>query len=311
MKNTFSLLSLAFGCAGALALPSQPLSNRANSVTPLTTAQVTTYLPYTYFAAAAYCTSSVTSTWTSNCQKNSDFIPVAAGGDGTGVQYWYAGYSPSLDSVVVAHQGTNTSSIEAILTDGEFSLTSLDTTLFPGLDSSIEADSGFLAEQAKTATDVLAAVQDTLASYPTSTITLIGHSLGGAIALIDSVYLPLWLPDMTYRTVTYGLPRVGNAAWATQVDAVTDITHINNKEEDLVPILPGERVLGYVHPTGEIHIEDSGTWEACAGQDNDSDLCSTGDVPNIFEGDISCSDASVDHDGPYDDVQLGSAACPL
>lgn len=37
----------------------------------------------------------------------------------------------------------------------------------------------------------------------------------------------------------------------------------------------------------------------CAGQDNDSSECSTGDVPNIFDGDLS------DHDGPYDGVTMG------
>ena len=41
-----------------------------------------------------------------------------------------------------------------------------------------------------------------------------------------------------------------------------------------------------------------------AGQDNESDECSTGDVPNIFEGDES------DHDGPYDGVEMGSGTCP-
>lgn len=35
------------------------------------------------------------------------------------------------------------------------------------------------------------------------------------------------------------------------------------------------------------------------GQDNTSDLCTTGDVGNIFEGSES------DHDGPYDGVTMG------
>lgn len=40
-----------------------------------------------------------------------------------------------------------------------------------------------------------------------------------------------------------------------------------------------------------------GAW--LIGQDNPSDLCIVGDVPNIFEGDES------DHDGPYDGVTMG------
>lgn len=75
------------------------------------------------------------------------------------------------------------------------------------------------------------------------------------------------------------------------------ITHITN-QEDPVPILPG-RDLGFVHPSGEIHILDNGTWVSCPGQDNDSVMCSTGAVPTIFEGDVR------NHDGPYDGVMMG------
>jgi len=31
---------------------------------------------------------------------------------------------------------------------------------------------------------------------------------GSAITLLDSVYLPLWLPGTTFQTIGYGLPRV-------------------------------------------------------------------------------------------------------
>ena len=108
--------------------------------------------------------------------------------------------------------------------------------------------------------------------------------------------------------------QVGNQDFANYVDAHATLTHINNKE-DIVPILPG-RFLGYHHPSGEVHITDSNVWEACpggqdsamreriltspfSGQDNTSDLCIVGDVPNIFESDES------DHDGPYDGVEMG------
>ena len=75
------------------------------------------------------------------------------------------------------------------------------------------------------------------------------------------------------------------------------MTHINNKE-DPIPTVPG-RFLGFAHPSGEIHIQDSGSWDACPGQDNPSTLCIVGDVPYIWDGDAS------DHDGPYDGVTMG------
>jgi len=81
------------------------------------------------------------------------------------------------------------------------------------------------------------------------------------------------------------------------VDAHADVTHINNKE-DPIPTVPG-RFLGFAHPSGEIHIQDSGAWDACPGQDNPSTLCIVGDVPYVWDGNES------DHDGPYDGVSMG------
>ena len=62
-------------------------------------------------------------------------------------------------------------------------------------------------------------------------------------------------------------------------------------------IVPG-RFLGFHHPSGEIHIQDSGAWLACPGQDNTNSECIVGDVPNILDGDES------DHDGPYNGVEM-------
>lgn len=123
---------------------------------------------------------------------------------------------------------------------------------------------------------------------------------GGAISLLNAVYLPLHISGLKITYVGYGLPRVGNQAFADYLDAHTalaSVAHINNKE-DLVPILPG-RFLGYRHPSGEIHIQDSGAWLACPGQDNTDARCTVGDVKNIFDGDES------DHDGPYNGVTMG------
>ena len=87
---------------------------------------------------------------------------------------------------------------------------------------------------------------------------------GAAITVLDSVYLPLWLPaGTTFQTICYGLPRVGNQAFADYVDANLFLTHINNKK-DPFPTLPAMS-WGYVHPAGEVHIRDSGEWVACPG----------------------------------------------
>ncbi|KAG6817310.1 hypothetical protein H0H87_010327 [Tephrocybe sp. NHM501043] len=69
-----------------------------------------------------------------------------------------------------------------------------------------------------------------MSKYSATKVTVVGHSLGAAIAAITGVYLPLHLPTTTtFRTIVYGLPRTGNPAFADYVDAHQDFTHINNK----------------------------------------------------------------------------------
>lgn len=108
----------------------------------------------------------------------------------------------------------------------------------------------------RTAEDILSVVRTTILKHNATKVSLIGHSLGGALALLDSIYLPLHINGVEFRTITYGLPRVGsfisllhgtkltpvqqvgNEAFADYVDTHTTLTHINNKK-DLVPTLPG------------------------------------------------------------------------
>lgn len=104
----------------------------------------------------------------------------------------------------------------------------------------------------------MAAVKTALSLHDTNQVTIVGHSLGAALGLLDAVFLPLNLPaGLSFKFVGYGMPRVGNPAFADYLDGrctsfppndmiieifcvanFSDLTHINN-EEDPVPILPG------------------------------------------------------------------------
>ncbi|KIM35591.1 hypothetical protein M413DRAFT_79247 [Hebeloma cylindrosporum] len=311
----FSVL-LSVALLANTAPTSLELSKR-QSITALTSAQIAAFKPFTHFASTAYCNPSTTKNWScgANCAANPDFIPVASGGDGSSTQFWYVGFSPSQASVIVGHQGTDTSQMQVMLTtrnkihliflfyseadatDANAFLGSLDPTLFPGVSSFIESHDGFANEQAKTATTILAAVKTTIAAHAATKVTIVGHSLGAAIALLDGVYLPLHISGVSFKVIGYGMPRVGNQAFADYVDAHLSLTHINNRMSFLS--FQARRFLGYHHPSGEVHIMDNGQWVSCPGQDNTSTECTVGDVPNIFEGSTS------DHDGPYDGVEMG------
>ncbi|KAF9269341.1 lipase [Marasmius fiardii PR-910] len=295
------LRSLATLLVALTAVVASPTPEKRQSITTLSSAQVASFKPYSFYASAAYCQPANTLAWNcgANCQANPTFKPVASGGDGNSVQFWYVGYDPTLKTVIVGHQGTDFSKIDAVLTDASFVLVNLDSTLFPGVSSSVKVHSGFQDEQAKTATQVLAAVQKAISANSATTVTVVGHSLGAALALLDAVYLRLHLPSSTtVKMINYASPRVGNPDFADFVDShLPGITHVTNKK-DIVPILPG-RSLGFAHPNGEVHIKEDNTWASCPGHDNTSTQCIVGDVPNIFEGTPS------DHSGPYDGVKMG------
>ncbi|RDB18531.1 Lipase [Hypsizygus marmoreus] len=284
---------------GSVAVSAAPSLVARQSISTLTAAQVTAYKPYTRYASSAYCKPANTLAWNcgTNCNANPTFKPVASGGDGSSTQFWYVGYDPTLKTVIVGYQGTDASKILPVVTDADFFLMPLSSSLFPGISSSIQVHNGFGDAQAKSATAVLAAVRSALSNNGASKVTVVGHSLGGAIALITSVYLPLYLPGVTFKTVTYGMPRVGNQAFADYLDSHADVSHINN-QDDIVPIVPG-RFLGFAHPKGEKHIVDSNAWIDCPGQDNTNSQCTIGYVPNIFSGDTG------DHSGPYDGINMG------
>jgi len=284
----------------ALAAPAPEIVERA-SITAYSSAQVAAFKPFTWYASAGHCPASQTAGWTcgTSCNANPNFKPIASGGDGDSVQFWYVGYDPTHATIIVAHQGTDTSKLLPILTDVEVPRRSLNSALFPGVSSSVGVHDGFADVQEKSASQVLAAVKSGLSAHGINSITTVGHSLGAALALIDAVYLKVQIPSATVSHYGYGLPRVGNQAFADYVDAhLNSFTRITNLK-DPVPIVPG-RFLGFHHPSNEAHIDDGLVWKNCPGQDNTDAQCSIGDTPNIFESDTS------NHSGPYDGIIMGT-----
>lgn len=103
-----------------------------------------------------------------------------------------------------------------------------------------------------------------LAEFHPDSVTVVGHSTGGAVALLDAVFLSAQpFVDVAVNAITFGMPRVGNKAFADLVDQRIGVVRIINKE-DFIPILPSLR-FGYHHPSGEIHIQESGAWVSCPG----------------------------------------------
>ncbi|KAI0311771.1 alpha/beta-hydrolase [Amylostereum chailletii] len=292
--------------AAALAAPARNIVlKKRDSVTAVSASMLSSFAPFTQFARAAYCASSKVQNWQCGeaCDALPGFQPTLTGGDGSSVQLFFVGYWPDQDTVVVSHEGTDPTKLEADLTDINIDMTTLDPSLFPGVPDGVQTHEGFTDEHAQTAGNILNEVRNLMSQHGTNSVTLIGHSLGGALAELDSLFMRLNLPNATVKGVTYGTPRVGNDDFVAFFNAqVPDFTRVTN-EHDLVPIVPG-RFLGFQHPHGEVHLISPGNAVACsAGDDNDSDQCIVGAVGNVFDGSID------NHLGPYEGISLGRAAC--
>ena len=105
----------------------------------------------------------------------------------------FVGYWPAQDTVVVAHEGTDPTQLYAlqtfqfcsnswswiltgslsILTDVALVQESLDTTLFPGIPSSVQVHAGFRNEHTLTALAILAEVKNLMASKDTKKVTCV------------------------------------------------------------------------------------------------------------------------------------------
>jgi hypothetical protein len=111
---------------------------------------------------------------------------------------------------------------------------------------------------------ILPHVEKALALYPDYHVTLVGHSLGGAVAALASLEFKArgWEPQVT----TFGEPRIGNKAFVSFLDSQFNLTTQNFSQDtyrrvthvnDPVPLLPPEE-WGYRMHAGEIFISKLG-----------------------------------------------------
>ncbi|KAK7685860.1 hypothetical protein QCA50_011207 [Cerrena zonata] len=262
------------------------------------------------FSRLAYCSAVKTKSLTCGapCDAVKGISVVTAGGDDGKVPGFFIATDPSTQSVIVAHQGTDSTNIMSIANDVKFVQKGMDAKVFPKADKDAKVHDGFQDAQVRTADTVLKTVQDTLTKSKFKRVLVTGHSLGAAIAMLDGVMLKMALPaNVEVSAVVFGLPRVGNEAFANMVDKLLpSFTHVTN-QKDPVPLLP-PKLLDFQHPAGEVHISsvDSKSGKAalvaCPGQEN----------KNCADNNSLLTPSISNHEGPYfNNISFGSHACPV
>ena len=119
---------------------------------------------------------------------------------------------------------------------------------------------GFMTSWRHTRPHILPHIKELVQKYPEYRVTLVGHSLGGAVAALASLDFESrnWDPQVT----TFGEPRIGNQGLMQYIDkSFSDGDHINSigryrrvtHVDDPVPLLPLTE-WGYQMHAGEVYI---------------------------------------------------------
>ncbi|TFL02299.1 alpha/beta-hydrolase [Pterulicium gracile] len=270
-------------------------------VTALTADQVTSKLVRpALLSRVAYCSAAAVKSMTCDgpCEALGGQVEVVhAEGDDQLIPGYYIAIDRSINSVVVAHQGTERKNIVSLLNNADFFLEPLPPARFPNVPAGAEVHDGFLDTFERTADDVLSFVGQALESSGFTDVLVTGHSLGGAIGMLDSLMIREAFPDVKITGTFFGVPRTGNEEFASLIESTFggSFTTVSN-QNDPVPSLPPQ-LFGYVHANGEVHItKDEGELDGsdggivrCEGRENEN--CSAGN---------SILDTSLgDHNGPY------------
>ncbi|KAG6910687.1 hypothetical protein DXG01_008731 [Tephrocybe rancida] len=109
---------------------------------------------------------------------------------------------------------------KSVLTDLEVLRGPLDSTLFPGVPEDVSVHTGFRDQHAINAKVITTEVQRLLTENGADKVITIGHSLGGALAMLSALSLRLQLPaDVSVSSTTFGTPRVGDQEFANFFDS--------------------------------------------------------------------------------------------
>ncbi|KAJ3290433.1 hypothetical protein HK104_006786 [Borealophlyctis nickersoniae] len=251
---------------------------------------------YTQYAAAAYCTKSQIQDW--NCKTCiAGPTNISYFGDYNNMQGYVAAY-PSRETILVAFKGSSNvanwvANLQTAQADSDFCV------------SGSKVHGGFLQQYQSVQSDVRSLVDKYMKDFKGYSVTFIGHSLGGAVALLASMdascnkYVNLASNQNTVMSV--GGPRVGNSVFAQSVydQGVSFFRGVH--DNDQVPHLPAQS-SGFVHADYENFETASGKVQYC--DDGKRNAEGTG-CSNYYENKVQSIDAHLTYYG----YPVSTSAC--
>ncbi|KAG8471130.1 hypothetical protein KFE25_009551 [Diacronema lutheri] len=216
-------------------------------------------LAHLFLAMAAYCQPARVARW--DCAPCAKASAAFGARGGFAVRRQFYGNASSMQGYVASGAGLVVVSFRGSVEYLSYwiDLEEYRTAPYPDCDACL-VHSGFLSAWEDVRADVLSGVRDALRAQPDAALVVVGHSLGGAVAVIAALQLAKADGAKPPAAVfTFGEPRIGNAAFALFYEAAAAhwatwrVTH----EHDLVPHLPPRSmlvpfVLDYAHHTREV-----------------------------------------------------------
>lgn len=232
------------------------------------------------YSGAAYCPDLSLKSWSCQHCKNKasvEFIAVL-NEERTGA-HGYVALDHGMQSIVVSFKGS--ADPRNFLLDFNYGL--FDYAVRDGTQG-IKVHAGFLTYTELMSLEMLPVVSDLLKKY-NYTVTLTGHSVGGAVATLSSIYMNdnLHVPWSRINLVTFGEPRIGNAAFARWFNT-KNAGHLRvTNNRDMIVHLPLNDA-GYFHRKREIFLKD-GAMYRCTSENLEDDSCANSMVPflNILD----------------------------
>ncbi|KAJ3394947.1 hypothetical protein HDU92_006412 [Lobulomyces angularis] len=159
------------------------------------------------YASASYC--NLNKYWRfSACLKTPETQLVAHLPDAG-----YIAYNSKLSSIIIMFSGS--SEFEDFIQDVMKELVPLDN--YP---SEFLVHKGFQVSYRNIGNQVLKSVALLIGSYPTTTIRIVGHSLGGALSSLAALHIAHAFPQIidSITVFTFGQPRIGNRHVAEKIN---------------------------------------------------------------------------------------------
>ncbi|KAL3508054.1 hypothetical protein ACH5RR_033436 [Cinchona calisaya] len=148
----------------------------------------------------------------------------------------FVGVAKDLNAIVIAFRGTQESSIQNWVADLYWKQLDIN---YPGMDNAM-VHHGFYSAYHNTTLrpGILDAVERAKELYGDIKIMVTGHSMGGAMAAFCALDLVVNIGEKDVQVVTFGQPRIGNAAFVSYYSQFVPNTIRVTHEHDIVPHLP-------------------------------------------------------------------------